>query len=101
MKTNFKHNKKRHCFPLTKRESKNLRELNYLGQQLPIVKESKSKKVIFDLSDLESDYNNWSGFNTICLHKGAINPRLIKIITKRPNSLGRIVVKTHYYYLQQ
>lgn len=100
MKINFKHTKRRHCFPLTKMESKNLRELNYFGQQLPIVKNSNSKKVTFDLSDLDSRHNNWSGFNTICLHKGTVNPGLIKIRTERPNSLGYIVVKTHYYYLQ-
>ena len=53
MKTNFKHKHRIYCRPLSKQMSKNLRELNYYGQQLPIVKDSQSEKVVFDIADLE------------------------------------------------
>ena len=100
MKRNFKHKHRIYCRPLSKKESKNLRELNYYGQQLPIVKDSNSEKVVIDLADLIASYENWRGFNTVCLYKGCTNPVLIKIKTKKINRLGHIVRKTHHFYLQ-
>ena len=100
MKRNFKHKHRIYCRPLSKMESKNLRELNYYGQQLPIVKDSNSEKVVFDIADLESSYENWKGFNTVCLYKGNTNPFFIKIKTEEINRLGHIVRKTHHFYLQ-
>ena len=100
MKRNFKHKHRIYFRPLNKKESKNLRELNYYGQQLPIVKDSNSEKVVFDIADLESSYENLRGFNTIGLYKGNTNPFFIKIKTEEITKLGHIVRKTHHFYLQ-
>lgn len=100
MKTNFKHKHRVYCRPLSKNESKILRELNYYGQQLPIVKYSNSEKVVFDIADLESSNENWRGFNTIGLYKGNTNPFFIKIKTEEITILGHVVRKTHNFYLQ-
>lgn len=100
MKTNFKRKHRIYCRPLSKQMSKNLRELNYYGQQLPIVKDSHSEKVVFDIADLDSNYENWRGFNTVNLYKGNTNPFFIKVRTEEITRLGHAVRKTHHYYLQ-
>ena len=100
MKRNFKHKHRIYYRPLSTKESKNIRELNAYAQQLPIVKNSNSEKVVFDIADLESSYENWRGFNTVNLYKGNVNPFLIKVRTKEITRLGHLVRKTHHYYLQ-